>query len=329
MLVTESMTLQQVIQQAGLQHYSYAINHMERLQPSYASDTLQKIFDDCPGWNRHSILQGLQYLCDRAEQGQVFYELPDSVPDSQGHVMTVAAFPVQSATAEKPSKFVLICPGGGYQNVCPMCEGFPLAKKLNSLGYAAFVLHYRTMEDAASLHPVQDLASGLKFVLSHAADFKVEAKDFAVMGFSAGGHLAATCGTDNLGFAAHGLPAPSVLILGYPVITLGKHTHEGSAINFLGCHYRDPAAKAQCSVENHVGPDFPPTFVWQYAADDTVPSENTMMLVDALRVQQVPFCCEMITGTAHGVGLADGTAAEGWVERALDFWRRRSLNPGK
>jgi acetyl esterase/lipase len=66
---------------------------------------------------------------------------------------------------------------------------------------------------------------------------------------------------------------------------------------------------------------FPPSFVWQCNQDNIVPIENTEMLVKSLKEKGVPYAYEVFQSKAHGWGIGKGTEAEGWVDRAIDFWR--------
>lgn len=138
----------------------------------------------------------------------------------------------------------------------------------------------------------------------------------ALMGFSAGAHLAAS-------YAAGIVCAPTrpaYLMLAYPVVTMGEYAHAGSRENILGGDFSAESAE-RWSVERHVGTDFPPCYIWQCRDDDMVSSRNSLLLYGALQNVGVPSRLELVSGSAHGWGLADGTSAHGWLDRALDFWQ--------
>ena len=145
----------------------------------------------------------------------------------------------------------------------------------------------------------------------HAEELNVEISGYAVMGFSAGGHLAASFGTENLGWAYYGLPVPATMILCYPVITMGAKTHDGSRQFLLDDLADDPTAQKKYSIEQQVSDRYPATYVWQFDADDIVPIDNSRMLMDALRKNNIPNKYETFPGTLHGAGLGTGTPAEG------------------
>ena len=116
-----------------------------------------------------------------------------------------------------------------------------------------------------------------------------------------------------------GTPKPSALILIYPVITMGEQTHAGSRDNLLG-RDADPALIEKLSVERHITADYPPTFIWNGAADELVDPVNSRMMEAALEQAGVPHKAEEFAGIGHGVGLAEGTNAEVWFDHAVSFW---------
>ncbi|MBQ9153778.1 MAG: alpha/beta hydrolase [Solobacterium sp.] len=261
-------------------------------------------------WNPESVAEGYQMVIDRAEQKQIFFDI---YHDERAKTTGITAF-----TLEKKSPFVVVCAGGGYASVCSMVEAFPVIQKLNEAGYAAFSLQYRCGKDAKAPAPMDDLAAAIRYILDHAQEFNVETEGYAVMGFSAGGHLAASFGTASLGYRHYGLTAPSAMILCYPVITMGEKTHAGSKNCLLGKKASAEIIR-RYSVEEQITPDYPPAFVWQFDADNMVPVENTKMLVQALEKNHIEHEYVLYPGTIHGAGSGEGTAAEGWMEQALAF----------
>ena len=216
--------------------------------------------------------------------------------------------------------FALICPGGGYGMVCSFIEGVPYAKKLNELGYSAFVLYYRCGKKAAFPAPQDDLAKTLRDILSRADELSLETENYSLWGSSAGGHLAAAFGTEKIGYSKYNLPKPGAIILSYPVITMGKLTHEGSRKNLLG---EDPAEETVwlTSIEYQVTGEYPPTFLWCGDADKVVPPENSRMLDQAFTTNGVPHRFIEYPGVDHGVGLGTDLVCEPWFDHAVAFWR--------
>lgn len=167
---------------------------------------------------------------------------------------------------------------------------------------------------------MEDLAQAIRYIRDHADEFNVSAEEYAIMGFSAGGHLTASFGTESLGYAHYNLPAPAALILSYPVITMGEHTHNGSRELLLGKNANNTMAQNKYSVESQVTENYPASYLWQFDADNTVPIENTRVMVEALDSKKVKYKYRTFPGTIHGAGLGADTPAEGWLDEALDFF---------
>lgn len=206
--------------------------------------------------------------------------------------------------------------------VCSFVEGAPYAKALNAKGYSAFVLYYRCKDKARFPAPQDDVAKALKDILARADALSLDTEGYSLWGSSAGGHLAASFGTEGMGYARYGLPKPGTLVLTYPVVTMGELTHTGSRDNLLG-PATSPELIRKVSVEQQVGPDYPPTFLWCGTADRTVPPENSRMLARALEANGIPHLLREYPGVDHGVGLGEGSACEGWFEEAVEFWIRQ------
>ena len=266
-----------------------------------------------------SIIDGFNFLREKIQAGGCLHNIWDDAQraDDPRKVQTgLYAFPVPGA-----KRFLLIVPGGGYYNVCSFVEGFPFAKRCNELGISAFVLQYRTFSGAHYPNPQEDAAQAVRYILEHAEAFDLAGTDYAVCGFSAGGHLAASFAVEQLGYGRFGVPKPQAVLLGYPVITMTDMTHDGSRRNLLAEDANDDKLRMLYSVEKQVTAAYPPTYLWNCEADDVVPAENSAMLESALRKCGVPVTHEIFPGTTHGWGMGDGTPAQGWFERAIAFWK--------
>lgn len=225
-----------------------------------------------------------------------------------------------------PAPAVLILPGGGYHHLAGNYEGGDLARFFNSHGIAAFVLHYRV---APHRHPapLEDAAAAMRTLRANAADYRIDPARIAVLGFSAGGHLAATL--SNLhhtvsGEHPHVSARPDAAILCYPVITFGEYRHDGSLRNLLGSD-PDPALRDQLSMENAVTPDTPPTFLWHTVEDPAVPVENALLYAAACRRHNVPFALHIFPKGRHGLGMAPDLPARAWLPLAIDFLKERGF----
>lgn len=219
--------------------------------------------------------------------------------------------------------YAIVCPGGGYAKISSYIEGTPIAKKLKEQGISAFVLYYRVKEKALFPAPVEDLARAVRYTQENASRYNLEQSDYSIWGSSAGGHLAASFGTENMGYLKFGLPRPKALILAYPVISMDKcYSHQGTHNRLLG---KDATKEMEdfTSIEKHVTKSFPPTFIWCGENDQTVNPENTRMMENALKQVGVPYNARIYHDASHGIGPGTGTDAEGWINQAVEFWRQQ------
>lgn len=221
----------------------------------------------------------------------------------------------------KRHPFALIIPGGGYHMVCSFLEGAPIAREVNKKGYAAFVLYYRCKNNARFPAPMEDAARALRQILDRAEEWGLDPRGYSLWGSSAGGHLAAFMGLTGEGFPGYGLPSPGAVILSYPVVTMGKQTHPGSREALLG---KQPTEReiGMTSVQRHIRPDAPPTFLWYGTEDTVVDPQNSEMLFAALKEQNIPCTLRTYPKTGHGTGLGKGIPCEGWFQEAVSFWER-------
>lgn len=182
----------------------------------------------------------------------------------------------------------IIAPGGGYAFVASFVEGVPFARKLNEMGISAFIVYYRVRELAHYPAPQDDLARAVREVICDPDRWDIDPNNYSVWGSSAGGHLAATFGTESLGYKKYGLPKPGAMVLIYPVITMDREfTHMGTHDNLIGAD-ATPELEDAWSVEKQVTAAYPPTYVWCGDADDAVPPENTKRMAAALERAGVP-----------------------------------------
>lgn len=223
----------------------------------------------------------------------------------------------------KKHPFAVITPGGGYYVVCSFIEGVPIARQLNEKGISVFIVYYRVKKKAAYPGPQDDLAAAVKQILDHADEYNVLREGYSVWGASAGGHLAASFGTDNMGYQKYGLPKPGAMVLIYPVILMDPAlTHRGTRDLLIG-EKSGTDQEAFASIDEHVTKDYPPTYIWCGDADSCVPAENTRRMRAALEAAGVPYQCDIFENVDHGVGPASGTSAEGWIGRAAAFWEKQ------
>jgi acetyl esterase/lipase len=235
--------------------------------------------------------------------------------------------------AYKPAKqdpkrtAVIIFPGGGYRGVSILKEGYNVARAFNEMGVTAFVVKYRTpgdrhMKDKRT-GPLQDAQQAIASVRRDAAKWNVDPARIGVMGFSAGGHLAATTGTQ---FKSPVLSQwrsadvrPDFLMLIYPVITfVDPAVHAGSRKMLLG-ESPTQADMQRFSPQLMVTDDTPPTFLMHAADDETVPVANSIRFFEALQARKIPAQLMIFPAGGHGFGLNNATTDDRWIERCRQW----------
>ncbi len=220
----------------------------------------------------------------------------------------------------KRHKCAIICPGGGYYCVCSFIEGEPIAKALNKMGISAFILYYRVKAEAHYPNPQDDLARAIKTIYENKDKYMLDMENYSIWGSSAGGHLVGSFGTTTIGYSKYQLPKPGALILSYPVISLEKEiTHEGTRMYHIG-QLATKEDELTHSVYTNVDENYPATYIWCGDADDTVLPKNTILMEEKLKKYKIPYVCNVFPGVKHGVGLGEGTSAEGWLYKAVEFW---------
>ena len=225
-------------------------------------------------------------------------------------------------------KSVIICPGGGYSILASGHEGVDVAKALNDIGVTAFVLKYRIPNDRTaidkSIAPLQDAQQAIRLVRKNAEKWGLKANKIGIMGFSAGGHLAATATTH---FAEKADPSiqdtisvrPDFSMLIYAVISFDSTiTHKGSRNNLIG---EKPTAEMtkKFSNELQITPQTPPTFLVHAGDDGAVPVENSIRFYQNCIKNKVPAEMHLYPKGGHGFGMNNKTTEDKWMER-LATW---------
>lgn len=278
----------------------------------------------------------------RWRKKQVIYK--NIVIEHDGNAVKLTTYIMDASVEMCDNKrpMILICPGGGYASVSDR-EAEPIAIQLNAMGYHAAVLRY-------SIAPVRypaallQVGESIKYLRKHADEYGILSDKIAVMGFSAGGHLAANfCTFWNRKWLAERLETksdilkPNGMILCYPVITSGEYAHHDSFKNLLGEKYEE--MKRILSLENAVSEDTPECFIWHTKEDETVPVENTLLFIEKMKEKGIAIESHIFDKGGHGLALAskrtmapDGWALEPsvqcWVdflEKWLDQWKKKAL----
>lgn len=221
----------------------------------------------------------------------------------------------------KPNgQMVIVCPGGGYAIISSYNEGLYVADWMLEQGITVAVVKYRLPNNNHEV-PYSDVANAFRYCRDHAFEWGVN--QIGVMGFSAGGHLAATA--SNLWTDEITRPDFSVLI--YPVITLTPgRTHHGTHKNLLGeKHMIQERYMDKYSMEKQVGRQTPPTFLALCSDDKTVPAENSLIYYNRLIELDVPAEMHIWPTGGHGWGFSSEKFV-GWGNDKIGYCRADFYN---
>lgn len=231
---------------------------------------------------------------------------------------------------EGSKSLIVVCPGGGYRALAIEHEGHDIAEYLNSINVSALVLHYRVKPYNYPCAQF-DAKRAIRYARFNAKKYGYDEDKIGILGFSAGGHLAASLATisDDFEYENHdeidsvsGKPDFSVLC--YPVISTVNYPHWGSKLNLLGGINLREAQKY--SLELRVNENTCPAFIWHTASDTGVPVENSLSYAAALSRYQIPYELHVYKQGRHGVGLANGVGKADYIEDVkrwsgeLAFW---------
>jgi acetyl esterase/lipase len=226
---------------------------------------------------------------------------------------------------------VIIFPGGAYRGLAGDLEGREVADWFTARGFRAFILSYRLTEHGYVLPvPLLDARRAIQTVRARAADYHINPNRIVVIGFSAGGHLAALAGTQFVAGdpeaddpIARASSRPDFMVLGYPWIgAISSDTSHLSYCKIFNLMDRCEALRAAYSPDLFVTKDTPPTFIYHTFNDQTVPVEQSLRFYEALVKAGVPSEYHVFASGAHGSGLGKGDPALGQWPGLLENWLR-------
>ncbi|MET0890104.1 MAG: alpha/beta hydrolase [Stenotrophomonas maltophilia] len=234
---------------------------------------------------------------------------------------------------------LLVVPGGGYQRIVLDKEGTALVPAfVEQGGVTLFVLRYRLPAGRSDRQAaLADAQRAMRVIRADAARWQIDPARVGVMGFSAGGHVAARLSN---GFdvpvyphrdAIDALSArPDVALLIYPVIDMGTHAHTGSRTRLLGPH-ADVALQQQFSMQGQVRIDTPPTFLVHAQDDNVVPVHNSLVYYQALLRAGVSTEMHLFPSGGHGFGvrIPAGLTVAQWPGLALRWIPSRHTEPAR
>jgi acetyl esterase/lipase len=248
------------------------------------------------------------------------------------HNPTLTMYAPAAGTANGTA--IIICPGGGYMRLAIEPEGVAPARWFNSIGVTAFVLKYR-LQEYGHPAPLQDVLRAIRVVRSRSSELGIRPERVGVIGFSSGGHLAASAGTffDSLE-GRTGAPLdstsarPDFLVLLYPVISLEGPYASGNSLRALLGANPPPESIHHLSLDRQVTKAMPPVFLCQAADDASVPVESSLTFYLALHQAGVPVEFHVYPTGGHGFGFRPNLGpTSSWPDRCADWMRSNGWLP--
>jgi acetyl esterase/lipase len=264
---------------------------------------------------------------------QTFRLWPGKAPEARGDncedIPTITEFDPQPGTANGSA--AVIFPGGAYVNLAGNLEGRQVADWFAARGFRAFIVSYRLSSNGYLLPvPLLDARRAIQTVRARAADYQIDPDRIVLIGFSAGGHLAALAATQFVKGDAEATDPiervssrPDYLVLGYPWI--GAISPDTSHLSYCALFHvmgRCEALRAAYSPDLYVTKETPPTFWYHTFDDQTVPVEQGLKFYEALVKAGVPAEAHIFFHGSHGSGLGKGNESLDQWPRLLETWLR-------
>lgn len=227
----------------------------------------------------------VNYLKDHASAGEsVFYDIyTEEEKEDDPAKADTGLFYFKGNPGEK---FAVCNAGGGFAYVGAMHDSFPHALELSKRGYHAFALIYRPDAQTAC----EDLARAISVIFEHAEELEVDTDDYSLWGGSAGGRMAAYLGAyGTAAFGREDLPKPGAVVMQY-------------------------------TGYSEYSENDPPTYACVGTSDGIANWRTMQTRLDAMDALGIPTEFHAYVGLCHGFGLGSGTAAEGWIDDAVNFW---------
>lgn len=287
---TENSKVTEVMRDPAFGDYGHLIFPVDI---AISEDLELKDVEDILPWysevNPKKTVEIVNYMKDRVTDGeQIFYDIYSEEEKE--------ADPAKEDTGlfffrgDPGAKTAIANAGGGFMYVAAMHDSFPQALELAKNGYNAFALIYRPGADTAC----EDLARAIAYLHEHAQELQIDMTDYSLWGGSAGARMAAWLGSYGTAyFGEEEYPAPAAVIMQYT------------------------------GLSSVTGQE-PPTYACVGTSDYIASYESMEQYISRLRRNGTNAEIEVFTGLSHGFGLGEGTVADGWINRAMDFWQQNS-----
>lgn len=232
---------------------------------------------------------------------------------------------------------ILVLPGGGYTHLSER-EAEPIGMKYFANGYTSFILRYSINEHANFPDPLLEAMKAMKVIRQNSEKFNIDPEKIAVIGFSAGGHLAASLGTlwhkeeyQNMANVSKEETKPNAIILGYPVTSVDwiKKSLPDLSKNPFKIDFSNEEEVKKIEPYRNVDKNTPPTFIMHTTEDKTVPSTDSLKFAFALEENNIPYELHIFQKGCHGLSLGNKLTDPGnnnCINDNFTKWFKLSLN---
>lgn len=298
--------------------------------------TLKDLQAADPAWNADDMAFGLNALCRNAARGKVLhdvYGVGETTACPEKACVKLIHFPAEIACScenSKARRTLILASGGAYGAVCNLPEAFPAAAEAAALGIDCFCLTYRIgAQNPLFPKPMDDLGAAFRFLFRHEKKLGIRMRHYAVCGFSAGAHLAASWGLREFGCQKHRLPAPEAVLLAYPMLNVWSALSQMPEpyrdlvlTGLLGTGYSEDSCRAY-NIDQNITDDYPSCFIVHAKDDTTVNPHMSSAFAVSLRTAGIPCMIEEPEFAGHGFGRGSETDAAGWLKTAVLFWKEQ------
>lgn len=238
------------------------------------------------GVNPNKTVEIMNYMKQQADNGEkIFYDIYTDEEKAQDPAKeNTGLFYFKGNPGEKVA---VVSAGGGFVYVGAMHDSFPHCLELSKKGYNAFALIYRPGQDTAP----KDLARAVAFIHEHADELQVDISNYSLWGGSAGARMTAWVGNGTEKYGEKAYPRPAAVIMQYTGLT-------------------------------EVTGEEPPTYNCVGTSDGIASYRTMQERINKIKANGTDTEIEVFNGLPHGFGIGEGTIAEGWVDRAIEFWKR-------
>ena len=217
------------------------------------------------------------------------------------------------------SKVAFMVSGGGMYSIDHCHEGLPMGRKLFENGYDVCIITYGINKDAKGINSIRDLANCIKYAIEHKEQLNIDINSYIVVGGSAGGYIVGQYGTTLHGYKSFNLPKPKCLCLLYPVVNFNLAPEGFTAKKVMADTPKTKENLDKWATDLLVDKNYPSTYVIHSTEDPIVKVENSRLLVEQLKKNNINYFYKEYNNAVHGWSTGYGLESYGWMNHFIDW----------